>query len=497
MFRSLAQKSNTLIIAASIAAILLMGIIIAGLSARPIADDLAYLQVYSHHNSVIGSALDQYFNHSGRLSQVTLVYVFYALFGDIATRVAPLVLLVVLSISFALLIYLLLRSQKDRLTVSIIGGVLLSSSALITMPSLFDSLYWLTSSTVYVTSLIGLVLTASLIVSIFKYKTWKRPVKLLLILPLIILMQSFGEAGAVVSIAISGLATAWVLIDATKRHLTIQNLIVFFGLMAGFLINFLSPATRNRQSINEGSQSVSDLINHTLSPLSTMFNLMEWWHIALAIMVAVIMFIITPKGQQYISKKQSVTAILAVLVGLFMVLVITFGISAISVGQYFAIRNFTVPHTALFIAMVLIILVILRSINTRTKGLVYKISPILLIVATLTSVPFAINKQAIYIRAMATRDSFYSQREISIKRQLENDTPIVQAQPVQVIVSPSEAADLQNPDLPQVDWVVRMIESHYNIPNFKISQSPVTYCVPNSKYIRHDHGCDYTYNIDD
>lgn len=146
----------------------------------------------------------------------------------------------------------------------------------------------------------------------------------------------------------------------------------------------------------------------------------------------------------------------------------------------------------------IILVMVLRLINIKANGLIYKLSPALLIASAFLTLPFAINKEAIYIRAMSARDSFYSQREISIENQLNDDRQQpVKVPPVQVLVSPTEAADLEDPGRPQVDWVVDMIESHYGIPDYEIINSPRYYCVPDSRYVRHDLTCGYTHNLTD
>lgn len=484
----------------AIATALFIGIAIGGLFSRPIADDLAYLQVYEHQGSVLGASLDQYLGHSGRLSQVTLVYVFFALFGNLATRIAPLVLLVVLAFSLALLAFTLMNQRnKYRLELSAVFGLLVSSSILITVPSLFDSLYWLTSSTVYITSLIGFILTATLLISIFKYKIWHKPLRLVFLLPIIILSQSFGEAGAISSIAISALATIWTILNKKWRHLLKHNLIVFAGLVAGFLVNLLSPGTATRRAYNSAEYSLPEIARNTLDPFLRMFSYIEWWHIALALLIAVAAFYFTPKTSRKISMKNTGIAIILVLAGFLMVSAITFGVSALSVGQWFAIRNYTVPHAVLFLSAVAILFLLLRLIDTKANGLIHKSSPALFIVCALLALPSAIYKESIYIRAMSVRDVFYSQREISIENQLsdsEKQQP-VKVPPVQVLVSPTEAADLENPDRPQTDWVVEMIEKHYEIPNYEIINSPRYYCVPDSRYVRYDLTCGYTYTPTD
>lgn len=69
---------------------------------------------------------------------------------------------------------------------------------------------------------------------------------LIAVLPGIIAIQSFGEVGALVSIAISGAATVWTLANKEKHYLIKYNLVVLAGLVSGFLVNYLSPGTLAR-----------------------------------------------------------------------------------------------------------------------------------------------------------------------------------------------------------------------------------------------------------
>lgn len=487
------KQSQVLVTAAIIATILFTGLVIAGLFARPIADDLAYLQVYTNNGSVLDASLSQYLGHSGRLSQVTLVYLFFAIFGNIATRVAPFILLVTLAGSVSLLTFVLLdKKTKDRVIVSSIAGLLVSSSVLITVPSLFDSLYWLTSSTVYITSLTAIFLTSALIVSIFKHKRWQRLSTVLLVLPIVILYQSFGEVGALTSIAISGLAVTWTVFNKKWRHLLKPNLVVFVGLFAGFLVNYLSPGTAHRRQANEGAHSLSELYRNMIEPFQRMFSYVEWWHITLALLIALVIFYFLPKNGRKPTIRGAGISSLTVVAGFLLVCGIAFGVSALSVGPYFAIRNYTVPSAWLFLSIVALMVIGLRLVNPRSNKILYS----LLVIISLSSIPYAINKQAIYVRAMAVRDSFYSQREVSIHQQVNRGRrgQQVKVPPVQVLLSPTEAADLEDPDKPVVEWVSDMIGGHYDIPNYTRASTPKFYCVPVSKYVRHDLTCGQTYS---
>lgn len=416
------MKNYTLIIISSVVAtVLFAGLIVAGLYARPIADDLAYLEIYQSHGSALSATLDQYFGHSGRLSQVALVYVFFALFGSLATRIAPLILLGILALSISLLIYLVIgKGHKARLGVSAIVGLLVSSSALLTLPSLFDSLYWLTSSTVYITSLTGFILVSALLVSVFKYKTWRKSTRLLYILPLLALLQTFGEAGAISSIALSGLALLWTIVDQRKRTFIVQNFIIFMGLISGFLINLLSPGTADRREANTGAQSLSELLRDMAIPFREMFIYIEWWHVTLALLVALVCIGFIPRAKRVINMKAASIALVLTISGFLLISAITFGVSALSVGSSFALRNYTLPHAALFISLVLIFTILTLLLSSKLGDKVRRLYPATLLLVAIVTMPMAIYKQSIYTRAMAARDTFYHQREVSIRNQQAN-----------------------------------------------------------------------------
>ncbi len=488
------RHSHVLITVAIISSVLFSGIVVAGLFSRPIADDLAYLQIYTtHHNSVVDASISQYLGHSGRLSQIALVYVFFSFFGETATRVAPLALALALAGSIALLYFVSTdKKVKYRVSASIIVGLLISSSIFMTLPSLFDSLYWLTSSTVYITSLTAIFLTSTLIISIFKYIHWRRVPILIAVLPGIIAIQSFGEVGALVSIAISGLATVWTLANKEKRYLIKYNLVVLAGLVSGFLVNYLSPGTLQRRDFNEGSHSLSELYRNSIDPFQKMFSYTEWWHIALALFVALVIFYFLPKDGRKLPLKKATLQSLIVIASFLVVSAIAFGVSALSVGPYFVIRNYTVPGAWLFLSMAALLIIILRLLNPRSSNIIYG----LFAISILLSVPYAIKKEAIYIRGMAIRDSFYSQRVISIQKQLSDNKKgrAIIVPPVKVLLYPTEAVDLEESDQPAIEWVVNMIGDHYKIPNYTSVNTPRYYCIPNGKYVRQDLTCEQSYH---
>jgi magnesium-transporting ATPase (P-type) len=315
---------------------------------------------------------------------------------------------------------------------------------------------------------------------------------LIAVLPGIIAIQSFGEVGALVSIAISGLATVWTLANKEKRYLIKYNLVVLAGLVSGFLVNYLSPGTLQRRAINEGSHSLSELYRNSIDPFQKMFSYTEWWHIALALFVALVIFYFLPKDGRKLPLKKATLQSLIVIASFLVVSAIAFGVSALSVGPYFVIRNYTVPGAWLFLSMAALLIIILRLLNPRSSNIIYG----LFAISILLSVPYAIKKEAIYIRGMAIRDSFYSQRVISIQKQLSDNKKgrAIIVPPVKVLLYPTEAVDLEESDQPAIEWVVNMIGDHYKIPNYTSVNTPRYYCIPSGKYVRQDLTCEQSYH---
>lgn len=172
---------------ASLATIL----IIYGLLASPIADDWLY---YYYYKQGFLSYLEAAMNHTGRLFQWLVVFVGYDLFGMKATKLIPVGLFIALSLS----IFWLLRSVKILKGGVLLEGViagLLSCLIIFLQPSFFDAYLWLTSSTVYIASIIFLFVNTTFIYILLTKKTGLS-MKLLAFLSLVV-GQTFSEPTAV------------------------------------------------------------------------------------------------------------------------------------------------------------------------------------------------------------------------------------------------------------------------------------------------------------
>ena len=145
--------------------ILLVSLLMApALFARPIADDFHYFNQLSSYGTV-DYIVNFYTSDTGRYAQGASMAVLYKLFGSNSVVVGPIIEILLLIATATWASFLLLRSFKvtiRTLSKALILGLTSTSVVLLYTPSLFDSLYWLTYSTVYVLSLVGLVFNFSL-----------------------------------------------------------------------------------------------------------------------------------------------------------------------------------------------------------------------------------------------------------------------------------------------------------------------------------------------
>ena len=308
-------------------------------------------------------------------------------------------------------------------------------------------------------------------------------------MPLVILSQSFGEGGATTSIILSVLCLFWILLEfSSRKKLLTPTLLLSIGLVAGFLVNFLSPATRGRQNEIDASHSISDLIANTTSPYLELLQNIEWWHVALAALMAIGISALV-KIPRKIPTRILAMHYAAVILLLLILPLITFGVSAFAAGEWFATRNFLVPQALLFTAIVVAFLFFTQLFSrllssTNYLMLIYTAT----FLALIFSVPAMIQKQSIYIQALGLRDTFFTQRALSIEDQVAKESRYVDLTSLEVSLRHSEATDISYPL--ENEWILPSIKSYYSISDKEtnIITSP-QYCLNNYQYIREDNLC--------
>lgn len=439
--------------------------------ARMVADDYAYFQSMRTAPSYLDFLFNHYATHNGRFSQAAFITTTYALFHETAVKVLPFVLFAALSSSLGWLIYLTAPIEKNKGKIAFILGTFISATALFTMPSLFDSYLWLTSSTVYLGSIICLLINTSLVIHMTRMKRY-RP---LIILPIFVFMffsQSFNEPASALAIALTSLWLVIELIRKNKKRIKLSASVLAV-LIAGFLVIVLSPGTAARRADMHSVIDLSWMVFGSFEHYLTLASYITPWVIGLTIVAGFVL------ARSVRIKPEKKTYILSTLLALLILLsstYITFFVNNYASGGY-ALRNFSLPVFGFTIAMTMLFATGFHALLHYTKLRSSLVIAVVVIgaVSSLCAVMYSTN----YIKTLAIRGSALTERQLSIAKQLQSNpkTIIVQAAPVLTV---SDAVDVENPDKEQTNWLIGSVRDWYNIPvgsTMIIEKTDVSYCV--------------------
>ena len=135
--------------------------------ARPIADDYNFFNDPAIENP-ISFSVRMYDYYSGRIVQGFITSSGYVLFGEKAVNAVPALLLIMLVFTSALLASQFIPKSRNHTITSLVLGALFAMAILFTSPSLYDSLIWITSGTLYVSAVSYLLAVGALLVFLWK-----------------------------------------------------------------------------------------------------------------------------------------------------------------------------------------------------------------------------------------------------------------------------------------------------------------------------------------
>lgn len=470
-----------LIIASALTTILFMLSILA----QMVADDYAYFQNIRTSVSPIQYVVEHYTTHNGRLSQASLVTASYVAFGETSVKIMPFLFFTGIALAFAWLIRLTIPLKGNKALTSLLLGTLLSSVAILSTPSLHDSYIWFTSSSVYLGSMIGILITSCLAITLRKMKT----IKLRILLPSLLFMalsQSFSEPTSALALSLGGLWILLELIQKNWKHLK-TAILVFASLLVGFLVLFLSPGTAARRGDMNSSIDLQWMFVGSLGHYQELLLYLSPWIIGLVVFVGLVAAINT---RQTVAQKRFLAYSTIIAVTIFiMSTYITFVVNNFA-GTAYAYRNFTLPIFGLVTSLALISFVLFRLIMLKYGS----IRPYL-ILASITIAPLllmgTVMQSTSEIKALAARESLIIERESDLSRQLgtEHGNITVQAAPVLTI---SDAVDVENPDEEQTDWLIQSVRGWYGIPRhvtIDIEETDESYCLSPSLKTKEDFAC--------
>lgn len=455
--------------------------------ANPVADDYAYFTNLEAAGSPLEHIATHYMTHNGRLAQNVVVTMSFVVFGKAAIQVIPALLLLGLAAAFGYLVYLLLPTGSRSVPLSAAIGATVTALGLFAMPSIFDTYLWFTSSTVYICSIIALVVNSCLAIKMARADS--LPAWLLtLILCSMLLSQSFSEPAALLAVAAAGAWAVWEFVRKRWRVLLRASL-SFVALVLGFLMVFFSPGTIARRAELDNPVSLRHVFLGALEHYPTLFERIDGWVVALVLFAALVIAMNIGPLASPIAFHANAFAIASLIFGGSTYLVF----AASNFGStYFPYRNFTLPTFGLIVAITVAAASLFKAVidSVPLSGLGRLALPAALTLGAI-ALPGALSAAALQMKALGVRDSAVAVREIEVSKQLQSgaSTIFLRAAPVLVV---SEAVEVENPSVGQIPWLIEGVRAWYGIPAAReilVEGTGSTYCLREAVGVRSEFVC--------
>ena len=442
--------------------------------ASPIADDYAY---FSHHliNNPFRYVYDFYLNNTGRIAQGGFVSILFSVFGESVVVFGPIIELILLAGVCIWLTHLLIRSDIPHRKLNVISiGIFGAITMLLMSPSLFDSYLWFTSSSVYITSLIGLIFNTALLIVLLRQKRLKVWYILLVCLSVFI-CQSFSEPTSAIIIAMLSLVMLSAFIYKHRRLLLLSST-GFASAVAGFLFVYLSPGSQARQDASGSAFDINGMLLQPFLDLGAAFQLLFSWRFFIILSLALLIAHILPKFNKKTSLQLMFLSMLLALGPIYLLFLITH----YSMGDYTPLRAYTVPMAifGIFIAFLIAlgISMLLKRLTIRYRMLILTPLAVASVTAGLITTTPQLNT---IIRAEVIRESLHDNRAASIADQIEENRPTISIHPAPIFLNNSEAIDFYYQKA-QIDWYEAGFKRYYGIPHsthVTFKDQPESYCL--------------------
>lgn len=309
-------KISALILFCALSAVSLISLITFSLFNQLIADDVSYFR-YFQDGTPWNFLYWHYFEHSGRFLQSVFIALGHTFFGDNSVKIMPILVLLSLIASTSWTLYRFVPWKSKAVTFSILTGTLVSSAAVLLMPSTYDSYLWWTSSSIYLTSIVALVINIC-IVDILVKKSHSKVGGWLLLIPLI-LGQTLSEITAIVMAASAGLLLAYYLFRRNRERIIIFSK-VLGALIIGFFLTYFSPGSITRRTSEDGSSLGFDFMRIFVLSTRHTFELiasLSVWEVALLAVIGVFIGLLIKRLTRKNIKRSLLVIGLIILIGIY------------------------------------------------------------------------------------------------------------------------------------------------------------------------------------
>ncbi len=459
-----AFESRRYLIIITICLVILVPFLVMALFNQPIADDYAFFSQKHPGNPFVTMAYS-YLHWTGRLSPNFLVSIFYHFWGSKTPAIMAMFLLVSLVIVSVWFIKVFFKQVKTRdlpRSQALALGLLMTSLIMLSAYSIYDSYLWLTSSTIYITSIICAIAVITLTTRLFTkpaitWLDWLVYVASLIFtafcceITTIYLVGSFGF-----SLIIYGLVKRFKFFKLNKvtKH-NIRVLVVgIVVVVACLLAIYFSPGSVKRRQREHSFFSWQKVFIEPLFQMAKLGYLVTWERVLLVIGSGSALATVLPK----LRPRQAISVVASIVIYLLAISYVFYLIMGYSLGGNIPLRAYIIPAGIILIGIAVILAVLLREYSTNITYLL----DIAMILALIGAVATSYRVYKPIIRAVVLRHDAYIAREIDLRQQANRTSSAIRVAPLPILLQDSEAQDIAFNNI-QAKWVTEAFKKYYHL----------------------------------
>lgn len=459
-------ENRRYLIIITICLVILAPFLVMAIFNQPIADDYVFFSL-DHPGNPFATVAESYLNWSGRLSPTFLISVFYHFWGSKTPAIMAIFLLVSLAVVSVRFIKVFFRQVKARdlpCSQALALGLLMTSLIMLSAYSIYDSYLWLTSSTIYITSIICAIAVVTLTIQLFTkpvitWSNWLIYIASLIFtafcceITTIYLVGGFGF-----SLIIYGLVKRFKLfkLKKTTKH-NIRVLVVGMVIVAGcLLIIYFSPGSVKRRQTSHSIFDWQKVFIEPLFQIAKLGYLVTWERVLLVVGSAIALAIVLPK----LRPRQTIGVVVSIVIYLLAISYVFYLIMGYSLGGNIPLRSYIIPAGIILIGVAIILAVLLREYSTNITYLL----DITMILALAGAVATSYRVYKPIIRAVILRHDAYITREIGLRQQANRTGSAIRVTPLPILLQDSEAQDIAFNNI-QAKWVTEAFKQYYHLSN--------------------------------
>ena len=461
-----ALESRRYLIIITICLVILVPFLVMALFNQPIADDYVFFS-QKHPGNPFVTMADSYLHWTGRLSPNFLVSIFYHFFSNKTPAIMAMFLLVslaVVSIRFIKVFFGRVKARNLPCSQALALGLLMASLIMLSAYSIYDSYLWLTSSTIYITSIICAIAVITLTIRLFTkpvitWFNWLVYIASLIFtafcceITTIYLVGSFSF-----SLIVYGLIKRFKLfkLKKTTKH-NIRVLVVGMVIVAGcLLIIYFSPGSIKRRQTSHSIFDWQKVFIEPLFQIARLGYLVTWERVLLVIGGGLALATVLPK----LRPRQAISVVASIVIYLLTISYVFYLIMGYSLGSYIPLRAYIIPAGIILIGVTAILAVLLRECSTNITYLLD--IAMLLVLAGAVATSYRVYKPI--IRAVVLRHDAYITREIDLRQQANHTSSAIRVVPLPILLQNSEAQDIAFNNI-QAKWVTEAFKQYYHLSN--------------------------------